>query len=59
MVAADWSAVPDDIREHVGFGIHALVWAGDTSDESVTPAITQTKKAGYDLLESSLHGAAV
>jgi D-psicose/D-tagatose/L-ribulose 3-epimerase len=36
-------------------GIHALVWAGDTSPESVTRAITQTKKTGYDLLEFSLH----
>ncbi|QNK83261.1 sugar phosphate isomerase/epimerase [Nakamurella sp. PAMC28650] len=36
-------------------GIHALVWAGDTSAESVTKAITRTKEAGYDLLEFSLH----
>lgn len=36
-------------------GVHALVWAGDTTPESVTTAITQTKKTGYDLLEFSLH----
>ncbi|MCU1700998.1 MAG: xylose isomerase protein [Mycobacterium sp.] len=36
-------------------GIHALVWVGDTSPESVTTAITKTKAAGYDLLEFSLH----
>jgi D-psicose/D-tagatose/L-ribulose 3-epimerase len=36
-------------------GIHALVWAGDTSPASVTTAINQTKNTGYDLLEFSLH----
>lgn len=36
-------------------GIHALVWAGDTSETSVERAILQTKLAGYDLLEFSLH----
>ena len=36
-------------------GIHALVWTGDTSARSVTTAIEQTKHAGYDLLEFSLH----
>ena len=36
-------------------GVHALVWAGDTSPSSVTYAIEQTKKAGFDLLEFSLH----
>jgi D-psicose/D-tagatose/L-ribulose 3-epimerase len=36
-------------------GIHALVWAGDTSAESVTTAIDQTRRTGYDLLEFSLH----
>ena len=36
-------------------GVHALVWAGDTSPASVTHAITQTAAAGYDLLEFSLH----
>jgi D-psicose/D-tagatose/L-ribulose 3-epimerase len=36
-------------------GVHALVWAGDTSAVSVTTAIEQTTRAGYDLLELSLH----
>lgn len=36
-------------------GIHALVWVGDTGPESVRKAIEQTKAAGYDLLEFSLH----
>ena len=36
-------------------GVHALVWAGDTSPASVTTAITATAEAGYDLLELSLH----
>lgn len=36
-------------------GIHALVWAGDTSDESMDLAIRQTAEVGYDLLELSLH----
>lgn len=36
-------------------GVHALVWAGDTSPESVTYAIDQTKRTGFDLLEFSLH----
>lgn len=36
-------------------GIHALVWAGDTSRESVRTAINQTSQAGFDLLEFSLH----
>ena len=36
-------------------GIHALVWVGDTSPQSVSTAITNTKQAGYDLLELSLH----
>jgi D-psicose/D-tagatose/L-ribulose 3-epimerase len=36
-------------------GIHALVWAGDTAPDSVSRAISQTKKTGYDLLEFSLH----
>lgn len=36
-------------------GIHALVWVGDTGPESVQRAIAQTKAAGYDLLEFSLH----
>lgn len=36
-------------------GIHALVWAGDTSVASVNRAIDRTKAAGFDLLEFSLH----
>jgi D-psicose/D-tagatose/L-ribulose 3-epimerase len=36
-------------------GVHALVWAGDTSPTSVEYAITQTAKTGFDLLEFSLH----
>lgn len=37
-------------------GIHALVWAGDLSPASTRRIITQTRQAGYDLLELSLHG---
>ena len=36
-------------------GVHALVWVGGTSPNEVTTAISQTKAAGYDLLEFSLH----
>lgn len=36
-------------------GVHALVWAGDTSRESVETVITRTAQAGYDLVEFSLH----
>jgi D-psicose/D-tagatose/L-ribulose 3-epimerase len=36
-------------------GVHALVWAGDTSRESVETVITRTAAAGYDLVEFSLH----
>lgn len=36
-------------------GIHALVWAGDTSPGSVTEAVEHTSEAGFDLLELSLH----
>ena len=36
-------------------GVHAMVWVGDTSPTSLTFAIEQTKAAGYDLLELSLH----
>jgi D-psicose/D-tagatose/L-ribulose 3-epimerase len=36
-------------------GVHALVWVGDTSPESVEFAIAKTKETGYDLLEISLH----
>jgi D-psicose/D-tagatose/L-ribulose 3-epimerase len=36
-------------------GVHALVWAGDTSPTSVGYAITQTARTGFDLIEFSLH----
>ncbi|GER24313.1 epimerase [Zafaria cholistanensis] len=36
-------------------GVHALVWAGDTTDASVEKIITSTARAGYDLVEFSLH----
>lgn len=36
-------------------GIHALVWTGDTSRESIELATTRTSAAGFDLLELSLH----
>jgi D-psicose/D-tagatose/L-ribulose 3-epimerase len=39
-------------------GVHALVWAGDTSPYSVQYAIDQTRAAGFDLLELSLHDSA-
>jgi D-psicose/D-tagatose/L-ribulose 3-epimerase len=38
-------------------GVHALVWVGDTSPTSVGRAIEQTRSAGFDLLELSLHDA--
>jgi D-psicose/D-tagatose/L-ribulose 3-epimerase len=37
-------------------GVHALVWAGDLSPASTRHVIGQTKAAGYDLVELSLHG---
>lgn len=37
-------------------GIHALVWAGDLTPESTRKVISQTKAAGFDLVELSLHG---
>lgn len=36
-------------------GIHALVWAGNTSNDEVTRAVERTAAHGYDLLEFSLH----
>lgn len=36
-------------------GVHALVWAGDTSPGSLAYAIEKTKATGFDLLELSLH----
>jgi D-psicose/D-tagatose/L-ribulose 3-epimerase len=40
-------------------GIHALVWAGDLTPASTRRVIEQTKEAGYDLIELSLHGPKV
>ena len=37
-------------------GVHALVWAGDLTPESTRKVISQTKAAGFDLVELSLHG---
>lgn len=37
-------------------GVHALVWAGDLSPESTRHVLSQTRAAGYDLAELSLHG---
>src|SRR4051794_40537366 len=36
-------------------GVHALVWVGDTSPDSLRYAVQQTAAAGFDLLELSLH----
>ncbi len=36
-------------------GIHALVWAGNTSRAEVERAVERTAAHGYDLLEFSLH----
>lgn len=36
-------------------GVHALVFAGGTTPAEMTSIIAETKKAGYDLLELSLH----
>lgn len=36
-------------------GIHALVWVGDTGDDSVDRAVRLTAEVGYGLLEFSLH----
>jgi D-psicose/D-tagatose/L-ribulose 3-epimerase len=36
-------------------GVHALVWAGSTSEEEVERAVTKTVETGFDLLEFSLH----
>ncbi len=38
-------------------GVHALVWVGGTGVDDVATAVRQTKEAGYDLLELSLHDA--
>ncbi|MHC2187164.1 D-psicose/D-tagatose/L-ribulose 3-epimerase [Rathayibacter agropyri] len=39
-------------------GVHALVFAGGTTPYEVTATIEQTKAAGFDLLELSLHDVA-
>src|SRR6218665_1833412 len=36
-------------------GIHALVWAGDFTSASARKVIASSKRAGYDLVELSLH----
>lgn len=36
-------------------GIHALVWAGDVAPASVEKIIRQSKQAGFNLVEFSLH----
>lgn len=36
-------------------GVHALVFAGGTSPDEMSSIIRETKSAGYDLLELSLH----
>jgi D-psicose/D-tagatose/L-ribulose 3-epimerase len=36
-------------------GVHALVWAGDTSPNSLDFAVARTRATGFDLLEFSLH----
>ncbi|QWT24435.1 sugar phosphate isomerase/epimerase [Subtercola sp. PAMC28395] len=38
-------------------GVHALVFSGGTTPSEVDYAIAQTKAAGYDILELSLHDA--
>lgn len=36
-------------------GVHALVWAGDVDHQSVEKIVINSKKAGYGLVEFSLH----
>lgn len=36
-------------------GIHALVWAGDTTTDSVERIVRNTKASGFDIVEFSLH----
>lgn len=36
-------------------GVHALLWAGDTSRGSIELAVRRTAECGFDLLELSLH----
>ncbi|MEO5797172.1 MAG: sugar phosphate isomerase/epimerase family protein [Rhodoferax sp.] len=40
-------------------GVHALVWAGDLGPASTRKVMEQTRRAGYDLIELSLHGPKV
>ena len=40
-------------------GVHALVWAGDLTPESTRHVMRQTRAAGFDLIELSLHGPKV
>ena len=40
-------------------GIHALVWAGDLAPASARKIIENSKQAGYDLVELSLHAPEV
>ena len=37
------------------FGVHSLVWTGHFDAQGAEEAIAATKRAGYDLLEISLH----
>jgi len=39
-------------------GVHALVFAGGTTPAEISTIVAETKRAGYDLLELSLHDAA-
>ncbi|MEJ0004263.1 MAG: sugar phosphate isomerase/epimerase family protein [Pararobbsia sp.] len=39
-------------------GIHALVWAGDLSPDAARSVIENSKAAGFDLVELSLHAPA-
>ena len=40
-------------------GVHALVWAGDLGPESTRKIMAQTRLAGFDVIELSLHGPKV
>lgn len=40
-------------------GVHALVWAGDLSPASTRMVMAQTRRAGFDVIELSLHGPKV
>lgn len=39
-------------------GVHALVFAGGTTPDEITRIVHETKAAGYDILELSLHDVA-